>query len=63
MDSARPAPRPTGANASKIAPGDFVNPLRGIVPAQQPKKPPVGWPFRLLVEAAGIEPASASPPL
>ncbi len=26
----------------------------------QTKRPPAGWPFRLLVEAAGVEPASAS---
>jgi hypothetical protein len=36
------------------------NPLAGSLPAEQNKKGRIERPFLLLVEAAGIEPASAS---
>ena len=35
--------------------------VRSTSSGEHMKRPPRGWPFHMLVEAAGIEPASASP--
>jgi len=61
-----PVPHPFGAavtlfRRSIFASCKIVTPLRGLkLPTVKTKKPPVGRSFVLMVEAAGVEPASAS---